>query len=163
MGFEIRPVLDERERSARGGARTALVPRPTPADVGFLFGVMRLLKRQAAADRAGHPGAAELQAAAQGAEEALLWVIGATDVAASQNRWPGDLVGGLRPDHALGVEVVALESMRSVGTWTPAEVQYLRGAGDAVSFARGWHTSFWWAPLPGPLRPGRDDVGRLLV
>ena len=74
-----------------------------------------------------------------------------------------------KPIEVLELELVALENLcavmsagdlMSVG---PVDGNYLRGAADAVAFARGWAAGFWWAPLPAALRqhPPRDEIGRL--
>lgn len=173
VGFEIRPLFGRRgggpeSAAAVPGGRSELVPRPRLGDVEFVFGLARRLARQAGADRATHDGAAAARSAAAGTVDALLWVLGATDVAPSRLPRVGDLEGGLRPDRALAVELVALENLRAVLTAGDlsavgvVDEHYLRGAGDAVAFARGWAAPFWWAPLPAPLRDGqqRDEIGR---
>jgi len=173
VGFEIRPLFSRRGRGPEltpsvPSGLSELTPRPGLGDVEFVFGLARRLARQAGVDRVTHDGAAAARSAADGTVDALLWVLGATDVAPSRLPRAGDLTGGLRADDALGVELVALENLRAVlaaGDLSAVGVvdeHYLRGAADAVSFARGWAAPFWWAPLPLPLRngPQRDEIGR---
>ena len=172
MGFEIRPLFgrgggDPESTPSVPSGRAELTPRPGLGDVEFVFGLARRLARQAGVDRATHDGAAAARSAAVGTVDALLWVLGATDDAPSRLPRTGDLAGGLRPDFTLAVELVALENLRAViaaGTvaaFGVVDEHYLRGAVDAVSFARGWAAPFWWAPLPVPLRDGqRDEIGR---
>ena len=172
MGFEIRPVFGRRAGGADAtppvpSGRSELAPRPGLGDVEFVFDLARRLARQAGVDRATHDGAAAARSAAVGTVDALLWVLGATNVAPARLPRGGDLVGGLRPDFALAVELVALENLRAViaagavAAFGVVDEHYLRGAVDAVSFARGWAAPFWWAPLPVPLRDGqRDEIGR---
>lgn len=162
MGFEIRP-LPERPTGPRvQRAVVVLEPRPKLDDVEYLFDVARRLARQAGVDRAAHAGAAGAHAAATGTVDALLWVLGATDVPASRMLASPRLVeGGLRSDNLLAVELIALENRRAV-LGAGGQDHYLRGAADAVCFALGWQAPFWWAPLPFPLRqsPLRDEIGR---
>lgn len=174
MGFNIRPMIGRRDNDGGsaprvGSGRTGLVPRPRLRDVEFVFGVARRLARQADVDRATHDGAVAARSTAVGTVDALLWVLGATDVAPSRFAHAGVLVDGLQPDDVLEVELVALENLRAVMSASdlvsvgPVDENYLRGAADAVAFARGWVAGFWWAPLPAPLRqhPPRDEIGRL--
>lgn len=168
MGFDIRPLLGGRDRDPRAtplvpGNRTKLTPRPGLADVEFLFGVVRRMARQARADAATHAGAAGAHAAATGTVDALLWVLGATDVPPSRLRSTPPLVGDLQPDDLMAVELVALENRRAM--LGGGHEHYLRGAVDAVCFALGQQAAFWWAPLPASLRqtPQRDEIGRRIA
>lgn len=159
VGFDIRPRPERRAPAVGVGGLPALEPRPSLGDVEFLFAVARRLARQAGVDSGTHSGAGGANAAARGTVDALLWVLGATDSAPSGLRHVGRVDVGLRSDDLLAVELVALENQRAVLAGA-VDGHYLRGAADAVCFARGWGAAFWWAPLPAVLRPHRDEIGR---
>lgn len=190
MGLEIRPVTDVvawlQEATGLGPASpirdsvglsavdehdgdtavpplVELDPRPTLADVEFVF---LLARRMARGSAEGDPveDSPIARWVATGTVDAMLWVLGATDVAPSGLAWHSDMHDGLRDDDVLSVEDVALTSLRAPAAVCSRDYCYYGGASDAVCFARGIAVAYWWGPLPEPLRrvPPRDVIGRAL-
>ncbi len=137
-------------------------PAPVPVPVSDLKHIANLARRVQWDVRFGDEAAQDTHAGirhdiASGTLDALLWVMGVTDVAPSS--------GTDVPDRALDdifAEASAARLLRRDHERDDPHIHYFDGVVDALDFASGQRMRFWWVPLPEQDRrgqPARDEYG----